>query len=69
LDSSGEDPLVNDTRWTEILPIVNLGPSSRHLFKILESFSVNYVKLKMYPDGGIVSSVLSDQWETTWNSE
>jgi len=53
LSSSSGDPLVNDSRWTEILPTVNLGPSSRHLFEIPESSSVNYVKLKIYPDGGI----------------
>lgn len=42
-------------QWSEILPKVPLGPSSRHLFKIPESSRVNYVKLKMIPDGGIVS--------------
>lgn len=29
-------------------------PNSRHLFTIAESSAVNYVKLNMYPDGGIV---------------
>lgn len=41
-------------QWTEVLPRVPLGPSSRHLFKVPPSTSVNYVKLSMYPDGGIV---------------
>ena len=48
-------------QWSEILPRVDLGPSSRHLFTIgnLNVSPVNYVKLNMYPDGGIVSSLLS----------
>ncbi|KIY44484.1 Allantoicase [Fistulina hepatica ATCC 64428] len=51
--SSTDIPTVNDPRWTEILPKVKLGPSSRHLFKIPETFRANFVKLKMHPDGGI----------------
>jgi allantoicase len=39
----------------EILPKVPLGPNSRHLFKIPETTKFNFVKLNMYPDGGIVS--------------
>lgn len=49
----GNHPTVDDSRWTEILPKVRLGPSSRHLFKIPQTLGVNYVKLNMYPDGGI----------------
>ena len=44
------------SQWTEILPKVPLGPSSRHLFKIPDTTRFNYVKLNMYPDGGIVST-------------
>lgn len=52
--SIGEDPPNNDdSRWKEILPKVELGPSARHLFTIPETESANYVKLNMYPDGGI----------------
>ncbi|KAG6831682.1 hypothetical protein H0H92_008325 [Tricholoma furcatifolium] len=43
----------DDAQWTELLPKVDLGPSSRHFFTIAESQAVNYVKLNMYPDGGI----------------
>ncbi|KAH9832168.1 allantoicase [Rhodofomes roseus] len=46
-------PLANDTNWSEILPKVPLGPSSRHLFTIKPTKGLNYVKLNMYPDGGI----------------
>ncbi|KAI0823719.1 allantoicase [Trametes gibbosa] len=46
-------PKLDDPRWEELLPKVNLGPSSRHLFTVPPSKGVNYVKLNMYPDGGI----------------
>ncbi|KAF9222767.1 Allantoicase [Gyrodon lividus] len=44
---------LSGAEWTEILPRAPLGPSSRHLFKITETTRFNYVKLNMYPDGGI----------------
>ncbi|KAH9948539.1 Allantoicase, partial [Amylocystis lapponica] len=46
-------PQVDDSRWSEILAKVDLGPDSRHLFKISPTQAANYVKLNMYPDGGI----------------
>ncbi|KAH9858744.1 allantoicase [Lenzites betulinus] len=46
-------PNVDDPRWEELLPKVGLGPSSQHLFTVPPSQGVNYVKLNMYPDGGI----------------
>ncbi|KAJ7594297.1 allantoicase [Mycena floridula] len=51
--SLDEEPDANDPRWTEILAKVGLGPSSRHLFEIPQTSSANFVKLNMYPDGGI----------------
>ncbi|KAI5123043.1 hypothetical protein M0805_000479 [Coniferiporia weirii] len=54
LDVGDKPPTVDDPRWVEILPKVALGPSSRHLFKINRNADAyNYVKLNMYPDGGI----------------
>ena len=50
--------LMGGFKWSEILPKVGLGPSTRHLFKIPETPPYNYVKIHMYPDGGIVSSDL-----------
>ncbi|EKM54506.1 uncharacterized protein PHACADRAFT_258394 [Phanerochaete carnosa HHB-10118-sp] len=49
----GSHPAEDDCRWQELLPRVRLGPNSRHLFKIPQSVRVSYVKLNMYPDGGI----------------
>ncbi|CAL1707370.1 unnamed protein product [Somion occarium] len=46
-------PNEADSEWFEILSKVNLGPNSRHLFAIPPTTGVNYVKLNMFPDGGI----------------
>ena len=45
---------INDESWFEILPVVKLGPSQQHLYK-LETFSkpVTHLQLRMIPDGGI----------------
>jgi len=42
-------------QWGEILPRTSVGPDSHHLFSIPNTETINYVKLNMYPDGGIVS--------------
>ncbi|KIM45234.1 hypothetical protein M413DRAFT_441917 [Hebeloma cylindrosporum] len=52
-DADQKDPQQDDSRWSEILPRTDLGPDSRHLFKIDSTPSFNYVKIHMYPDGGI----------------
>ncbi|KAG9010420.1 Allantoicase [Tulasnella sp. JGI-2019a] len=54
LFSTGGDPGAKDEKWKEVLPRVDLGPSSRHLFKIDQTTeSYTHLKLNMYPDGGI----------------
>ncbi|KAG2747366.1 Allantoicase [Suillus brevipes Sb2] len=53
IDSSLDEHDVDNANWMEILPRVPLGPSQRHLFKIPETARVKFVKLNMYPDGGI----------------
>jgi allantoicase len=45
-------------KWTQTLTRVRLGPNSRHIFSIASSPTVNYVKLNIYPDGGIVRTRL-----------
>ncbi|KAF8813811.1 allantoicase [Phlegmacium glaucopus] len=52
-DAELRDPLHDDPRWSEIMPRVGLGPSSHHLFKVPTTPAFNYVKIHMYPDGGI----------------
>ncbi|KAG1753039.1 allantoicase [Suillus lakei] len=52
VDAAYEFP--NDgTTWEEILPKVRLGPSRRHLYKIPATGQTTYVRLRIYPDGGI----------------
>lgn len=53
--AQGSSDFAVRVQWIEVLPKVGLGPNSRHLFRIPPSAGVNYVKLNMYPDGGIVS--------------
>ncbi|KAJ7680563.1 galactose-binding domain-like protein [Mycena polygramma] len=48
-----EAPGKEDPRWVEVLPKQSMNPNSRHLFRIPETSGVNFVKLNMYPDGGI----------------
>ncbi|KAJ7703008.1 galactose-binding domain-like protein [Mycena rosella] len=46
-------PEKEDPRWVEVLPKEAMLPNSRHLFRVPETPGVNFVKLNMYPDGGI----------------
>ncbi|KAJ7076315.1 galactose-binding domain-like protein [Mycena belliarum] len=48
-----EIPTKEDARWVEVLPKEAMLPNSRHLFRVAETSGVNFVKLNMYPDGGI----------------
>ncbi|KAJ7187993.1 galactose-binding domain-like protein [Mycena filopes] len=48
-----EAPGKEDSRWVEVLPKQAMGPNSRHLFRIPDTTGANFVKLNMYPDGGI----------------
>ncbi|KAJ7178372.1 galactose-binding domain-like protein [Mycena crocata] len=50
---ASEEPGKDDPGWVEVLPKEAMLPTSRHLFCIPETMGVNFVKLNMYPDGGI----------------
>ncbi|KAJ4483233.1 allantoicase [Lentinula aciculospora] len=52
-DPLSNDPDASDPRWLRIAPKVKLRPSSRHLFTIPDAPSATFVKLNIYPDGGI----------------
>jgi len=48
-------PSFRYLKWDELLPKVELGPNSRHLFKIPQTDTVyTHLKLNVYPDGGVV---------------
>lgn len=47
---------ADDERWEEVIPKMECGPSQKHFFTRnggLTNKAYNYIKLKMYPDGGI----------------
>jgi len=41
------------TKWIKILNKKKLGPNKNHNFTSKNKFSFNYIKLKIFPDGGI----------------
>ncbi|MBW0480933.1 hypothetical protein O181_020648 [Austropuccinia psidii MF-1] len=44
----------DDDDWETLLPLVQLGPSARHLFKIPQTKrGYRYIKLSIVPDGGV----------------
>jgi allantoicase len=46
-----------DSRWTEILPVVGLGPNSRHIFELGKEGKEgkwSALMVRMIPDGGMV---------------
>ncbi|KAJ7497479.1 allantoicase [Mycena latifolia] len=50
---ASDAPGNEDPRWVEVLPKEAMLPNSRHLFRVPDTPGVNFVKLNMYPDGGI----------------
>ena len=47
------DPLDPDTEWTSILPICSLAGNDHNLFRIDNDATWQYLRLKLFPDGGI----------------
>jgi allantoicase len=41
------------TSWTRILPSASLEPDAHNLFEVDNDFPWNYVRLNIYPDGGV----------------
>jgi allantoicase len=41
------------TKWTEILPSTKLGPSAHHYLPIQSAGVFNYLRLNIFPDGGV----------------
>jgi len=48
-----DDPMSAGTRWTTVLPTVNLGPSAPHHHAIDDEGIYSHVRLNIYPDGGV----------------
>lgn len=41
------------TRWRPLVPAATLGPDARHLFPSMEAGPVRWLRLAIYPDGGV----------------
>ncbi len=41
------------TVWTPLLPINSLGSSRHHYFAVQSDLAVNYIRLQIFPDGGV----------------
>lgn len=66
-----QDEPNEHTEWVEILAANPLGPDCHHLFEITDNRPWNYVRLNIYPDGGVArlrvyGEVVTDQ---TFNKE
>lgn len=51
--SCKEDPKDDTSHWKEIVPVTPLGPSAHHFLKASEGGPWNWLRLNVYPDGGI----------------
>lgn len=62
-----EEPPQNDAAWTRILQSQTLQPDSHNLFTIDSEYPWNYLRLNIYPDGGIarlrVYGEIAPDWE------
>jgi allantoicase len=48
-----EKPPGAKAKWTEILPSTKLGPSAHHFLPIATPGVFNYLRLNIFPDGGV----------------
>ena len=56
-----------DTVWTEIVPATSLQGNSHHFIAVENGDSYNYLRLHMYPDGGIARLRVYGQPVCEWN--
>ncbi len=50
---SSEQAPNQDTQWTEVVAKVTLNPDSEHLIEVADKVAYNWLRLNMFPDGGI----------------
>ncbi|KAJ1974130.1 Allantoicase [Dimargaris verticillata] len=67
-DTTAKSP---DYQWEELLPKVELGPSSRHLLALWNppTTPVNYVRLNIYPDGGVARFRVYGTVKPNWSQQ
>jgi allantoicase len=49
----GSCPALDDGGWVPLLPRTALQPDTRHLFEVLNSEPIEWVRLDAFPDGGL----------------
>lgn len=51
--TSTEEQLSDEAAWIELLPRTALLPDCRHRFRVDADMPVRFVRIDVYPDGGI----------------
>jgi len=51
--AAGCCPAADDAGWVPLLPRTALQPDTRHLFDVLNSEPIEWVRLDAFPDGGL----------------
>ena len=54
------------TAWTPLLPITSLGSSRHHVFAVAAAEPVNFVRLQIFPDGGVARLRIYGAPVPTW---
>ena len=60
--------LAKDSDWIEILPKTSLKGDSGNKFKIESKTKVNYIKLQIFPDGGVARLRLFGEVKLNWDN-
>jgi len=63
-----DDMPGEDANWTEILAPVTLGPDQEHVLEIDAATPYNWIKLNMFPDGGIARLRLYGEAFCDWSN-
>ncbi|MGI9463310.1 MAG: allantoicase [Aestuariivirgaceae bacterium] len=63
----GEDQPGDDAAWSEIVPATSLGPSAHHFIEVAATAPFNWLRLNMWPDGGIARLRVYGQPYCEWD--
>jgi allantoicase len=53
VEGSADDRPDASARWRTLVPTSPLGPNARHLFPVADAEPVKWLRLSIYPDGGV----------------
>ena len=57
----------DDTRWTEIVPRMGLGPDAHHFVAVANDDAWTHVRLHIFPDGGVARLRVYGQVRADWD--